>query len=302
MSLLLSTALIGQSWSLRSGTGHANAKLVAIHWAARAGATFKTAFLVVAVLCCRIASASGQSPYELKSGQEWTLLGVGAAMGLSGLAVIHNIDPFTQADLAALDVKDINSFDRAGMKPYRTGQDADVLAYVSAALPLTLLIDERTRQDWKTLGVMYGEVLILQSGLEAIAKGLVHRTRPYAYDPNTPTENRTSKDARISFYSGHTSITAASCFFLAKVFSDYPFSRTTKTIAWSAAAIYPAVVGFLRVDSGHHFRTDVLAGYAVGAAIGYLVPTLHRALDGKNASAGGSVTGSPTLLHFTFAF
>ena len=35
-------------------------------------------------------------------------------------------------------------------------------------------------------------------------------------------------------------------------------------------------VGSLRVAAGMHFPTDVLAGAAVGAALGIAIPDLHR--------------------------
>ncbi len=37
-------------------------------------------------------------------------------------------------------------------------------------------------------------------------------------------------------------------------------------------------VGVLRIDSGSHFPTDVLAGAALGAGIGWLVATVHPRL------------------------
>jgi len=234
------------------------------------------AILVIALLVGWSAGASAESPYQLESRREWTLLGVGVALSLGGLAIMESIEPFTPPELAGLDLQDVNAFDRAGVRPYRDSRDGDALKLGSFLMPLSLLIDERSRRDWKTLGVMWGEVLLLQSGFTAMTKGLMKRTRPYAYDPNAPLEARTSTDARISFYSGHTSTTAATCFFLARVYSDYPFSRATKVAAWTVAVVYPAAVAYLRVDSGHHFRTDVITGYVVGAAIGYLVPVLHR--------------------------
>ena len=45
---------------------------------------------------------------------------------------------------------------------------------------------------------------------------------------------------------------------------------------WSGAVLIPATAAYLRVQSGKHFPTDVMAGYAVGAAIGWLVPHLHK--------------------------
>lgn len=39
---------------------------------------------------------------------------------------------------------------------------------------------------------------------------------------------------------------------------------------------YADVTGVARVEAGKHFWTDVLAGAAVGAAVGLLVPVLHH--------------------------
>jgi membrane-associated phospholipid phosphatase len=77
-----------------------------------------------------------------------------------------------------------------------------------------------------------------------------------------------------------TASTAANCFFVARVFQEYLASRTLKVLIWTGAALYPALTGFLRRDSGHHWRTDVMIGYVVGGLIGYLVPQLH--LTGKD--------------------
>ncbi len=38
----------------------------------------------------------------------------------------------------------------------------------------------------------------------------------------------------------------------------------------------PALTGYLRIRAGKHYPSDVLAGYALGALIGYAVPALHR--------------------------
>lgn len=66
--------------------------------------------------------------------------------------------------------------------------------------------------------------------------------------------------------------------FAAKVFSDYLSSKTAKALIWTAAAVYPAAVGYLRRDSAHHFRTDVITGYIVGALIGCGIPLLHKTI------------------------
>jgi membrane-associated phospholipid phosphatase len=63
---------------------------------------------------------------------------------------------------------------------------------------------------------------------------------------------------------------------MAKVFSDYSSNKNAEVAMWTGAILYPTLVGFFRVDSGHHFTTDTLVGLVVGGAVGYLVPALHH--------------------------
>ena len=71
-------------------------------------------------------------------------------------------------------------------------------------------------------------------------------------------------------------MTAAICFTTAKVFSDYSDNRTHEALVWTGAVIVPAVTGYLRYNAGKHFPSDIIAGYFIGGAVGYLVPWLHR--------------------------
>ena len=45
---------------------------------------------------------------------------------------------------------------------------------------------------------------------------------------------------------------------------------------WVGGISLAAATGALRVRSGNHFPTDVIASAAVGSFIGWLVPSLHR--------------------------
>ena len=70
---------------------------------------------------------------------------------------------------------------------------------------------------------------------------------------------------------------------MAKVFSDYhPELGNKKFWLYGAALIPPVVVGALRVKAMKHFPTDIMAGLTVGAAIGILVPQLHKIKKNKN--------------------
>lgn len=216
-----------------------------------------------------------RSPYELKLERELVLFGTGIVTNLTGLIISNDVSPLTLQEIDEIDINDINNFDRKAIKPYSESLNGDYLLYSSFLLPLTFLANENTRNDWKLLGAIWLEVLALQAGINLMIKGLTLRTRPYVYDPNTPIEKRQSVDARFSFYSGHTSTTAATSFFVARVFSDYLDNKLAKTLIWTGAIIYPVLTGYTRRNTGNHFRTDVIVGYLVGATIGYFIPELH---------------------------
>jgi membrane-associated phospholipid phosphatase len=216
------------------------------------------------------------SPYELDRNREILLLGSGGILGITGLALINNIQPLTLEEIYQLDPADVNKFDRHAIGPYRTYKAGDFLLYGSLLLPLTFLSNKEMKRDIKILGIIGLEVLLFQAGLNAVVKGISQRIRPYVYDSESGMDKKTSKEAKLSFYSGHTSTTAAMCFYTAKVFSDYLPDGPTKTLIWTGAIIYPALAGYLRVASANHFPTDVIVGYTVGALIGYYIPQLHK--------------------------
>ncbi|MDH4036256.1 MAG: phosphatase PAP2 family protein [Candidatus Krumholzibacteria bacterium] len=241
------------------------------------------------------APCHADSPYSLNPKLEWTLLGTGALLDAVSVILVGQVEPFTVDELDRLDVNDINSFDRNGMHPYHDGSVGDVLVATTYLLPLTFLANDDMRRDWRTLGLMWVEANMINLGIDGVVKATVKRPRPYAYDPNAPLDKRTDSSARLSFYSGHTTGAALNCFFAARVFSDYISSKRARIAIWTGAAAIPAVVGYIRVDSGRHFRTDVITGYVVGAAIGYLVPELHRHPSDRLSLEPAAVLGDAGL-------
>ena len=59
---------------------------------------------------------------------------------------------------------------------------------------------------------------------------------------------------------------------------------------YTAAAVPPLTVGYFRVESGRHFKTDVITGFIAGATSGILVPEFFR---NKNKPAGNTVSFTP---------
>ena len=140
---------------------------------------------------------------------------------------------------------------------------------------------------------------MLNAGLTLLTKYTVRRIRPFNYDPETSVEKKMSTNAQASFFSGHTSMTATNSFFAAKVFSDYYPDSQCKSLVWAIAATLPAITGYLRVRGGRHYPTDVITGYAVGAAVGYLIPHWHRnKANFKNVNLSMGVNSAYVCLKF----
>jgi membrane-associated phospholipid phosphatase len=246
--------------------------------------------------------SSQDKPFELSSGKEAAIIGAGAAIGITALIVVLNNDKLTEDGINSLTPEDVNELDRIAIGPYQVDVLGDALLYGSYLLPLTFLTYDETREDFGTLALMYGEVVLLNAGINALVKGLTTRNRPFVYDENSPLEEKYKIDARHSFYSGHTSITASNSFFTARVFTEYLTNSTTKVLIWSAAALIPAVTGLSRINTHNHFPTDAIVGYIVGAAIGYLIPELHKYENEDNESIAAEQFIHKPMFGFQFSF
>ncbi|MEO1262858.1 MAG: phosphatase PAP2 family protein [Bacteroidota bacterium] len=253
------------------------------------------------VIFCFSDNLSGQSPYQIDWKKELYFVGAGA--GTLGLgAYLEKQTPiFDLGQLETFNTNSINRFDKGATSNYSLSahEASDWLWYGSFALPTLFLADKNTRANFGTIATLWGETILLNAGITALSKYSFRRPRPYVYNSNVLAETKMTTTAQGSFISGHTSMTAANTFFAAKVFSDYYPQSRWKPVVWSAAATIPALTGYLRVKAGKHYPTDVIAGYAVGAAIGYFVPHLHKR---KKNEKGWSVYGGTggALLRYKF--
>ena len=188
--------------------------------------------------------------------------------------------PFTPADINLLNPTDINSFDRSATtnSSVTAKKASDVFLFGVLVLPTIFLSNHSTRQDLIPLGAMSVEVVLLNYAFTSITKKIAKRTRPLVYNSDFPLEEKLDANARSSFYSGHTSHTAALSFFMAKVMTDYhpDASKGFKIGVWTFAAAVPTITGYLRVRAGKHFPTDTIIGGITGGLVGILVPHLHR--------------------------
>ncbi|MFN0203598.1 MAG: phosphatase PAP2 family protein [Bacteroidia bacterium] len=224
------------------------------------------------------------SPYRLKPALDISF----SVGGLAGLGTSYYLEkklqPLTEANIQALDRNRIPKFDRIAASQWdlKAKTTSDILLFGSMAMaPAIILANSNMRQDLKTTAVIGLETFFINLALTNLTKSLAHRTRPFVYNPNAPMSKKMEKDARLSFFSGHTSTVASMSFMSAQMLQDYtrayhPENQKYMPFVWGAAAALPALTGYLRVKAGKHFPTDVLTGYLVGTAVGLLVPRLHR--------------------------
>lgn len=138
---------------------------------------------------------------------------------------------------------------------------------------------------------LYAESASLTLALTEVVKLGVRRPRPRTYrerdalaaqgKPYTPA----STDDSLSFFSGHTALTAS----LASTATYLAFARSGSTrgfVTLAAGTVLTGFVGYERVRAAAHFPTDVIAGGLVGAAVGTLVPHLHRELRSGSVVIG----------------
>jgi membrane-associated phospholipid phosphatase len=214
-------------------------------------------------------------------------------------AVVKNAS-ISEEDLKNLSPRNVNSFDRSVIKHDAKGyahaiSRSDFLLNASILSPALLALDGNIRKDWLDILSMYMLTHAVNNTVFVATVGLVHRARPLVYNTGLPIKERIGENRTNSFYSGHVSNTAASTFFIVKVFTDYHQIKGWKRIMlYGVAAIPPALVGHYRIQGGRHFRTDVITGLIVGATSGIVVPELHRYKKKKKMSVTPYYSSSAT--------
>jgi membrane-associated phospholipid phosphatase len=220
----------------------------------------------------------GQSFFHLKTSREMILGGSGLVLAGFGQYLNNNITLLTVNDINHLSGEDVNCFDHNAIQKYspNAARLSDILLVATLALPAGLFMSGNVRDDFSTIGLMYAENLLLVNSVSLITKGSVRRIRPYVYNPDAPLEDKLSKDAVRSFYSGHTTNAFASAVFFSVVYSDYFPDSQWKTPVWIGSLGAASIVGILRYGAGKHFPTDIIAGAVVGSAIGFFIPYIHQ--------------------------
>ncbi|WP_332369524.1 phosphatase PAP2 family protein [Spirosoma telluris] len=209
-------------------------------------------------------------------------MSLGASFALS-----HSIEPLTQTEINTLNSADVNAFDRKATSHWSSGADklSDVTLAGNFALAGLLTIGTKPmRQDIKTVGVMFIETMLIANGIERTVKGITQRTRPFVYNPSAPLDEKITRDARQSFFSGHATNAFATAVFTSEVFRHYFPDSKLKPVVWVGSLGLATATAVLRYEGGLHYPSDLLAGAAFGSLVGWGIPKLHEV---KNKSELG---------------
>ena len=184
--------------------------------------------------------------------------------------------------LEGIERDDIPPFDRWAIGFYSPKISALSSVVAGAGLLLPVAANAwgtyHGHQAWQEILVdvfLLQQALMLTSALSGYAKSVPMHATPLVYDDDVPVSEKMKPHNASSFFSNHT--TSA---FTTAVYSAYTFQlrhpgSPLVPWAWGGSLALAAGTGTMRILAGKHFPTDVIAGAAVGAFCGYVVPRLH---------------------------
>lgn len=244
--------------------------------------------LLLLILVATTSLAGQDFPYSLEWKREASLLLAGAGSSLGGRYLEERITPFTTEQIDDQRRHRVWVWDRlATYNECETAfQVSNQLLKGAVLVPGVIMTSRRSRRRGLVVATMLAQTMLLNDGLTRLTKVGFQRARPLTFNDQFDEGAKLRKDARLSFVSGHTSNTAALSFFTAKVLHDLYPDSPLRPYFWAGAALVPLATGYARYQAGKHFPTDIAAGYALGAALGILIPQLHKSPDERGWSVG----------------
>lgn len=197
--------------------------------------------------------------------------------------------------------EDARSFMRLGSAEGRShaATASDVLVMSLLAYPLVdaafVAANGNGSLAWKMF-MVDAESMAMTTTVLALTRNLVGRERPYVRgcDGPDPDKGCGTDDSRRSFMSGHTAMAFTAAGLICTHHSELDIygggGGDTATCVVATTAAFAA--GTLRMMADKHYATDVLAGAAVGAFSGFILPRL------LHYGFGGDKPGGTNIMPF----
>ncbi|MCI0571850.1 MAG: phosphatase PAP2 family protein [Myxococcaceae bacterium] len=149
--------------------------------------------------------------------------------------------------------------------------------------------------------LMVAEAVALSALLTQGVKFAVGRARPFVHASTPLAATDAPDDHYLSFFSGHSSF-AFSAVVAAGTVAELR-GREGRWVLWAVGLPLAAAVPVFRMTADKHYLSDVLVGSAVGAAVGWAVPTfLHPRLGGLEGLASLQLSAGPRSVSVSGAF
>lgn len=230
---------------------------------------------MVALFSLAIATASpvraDEGVYEFRPEIDVPVMTVSAVLGLSyllneELAPPHCAPRCSRAVLPVFDRPIAGHYDRIG----------GIVSDVAILLTLTGSV-LTTALDGGIVDLLIAvQAVLVSSAITVPTTMAVRRPRPFVYGEKASIDERTAGGAALSFPSGHTANAFAAAL---AVFNGVHARHPDSSLPWVVLGVgltLATTVAVGRVLGGEHFPSDVVAGAAIGSAVGWLVPELHR--------------------------
>lgn len=234
-------------------------------------------------------SSAPAHPFRVRLAVDLPLIALTGAIGL-GTEFVGKEQRW--AGCGACDPAQINALDRRVLDnhDHAARTYSDIGLYTAIGLPFALDLGDsliqrardgspargRHMRAWGSDVVILLETFAVNYATTNVVKFAVRRPRPYSYDADSEVADPTENDARLSFFSGHASLSFAMAAAYASVFqARHPRSRFIAPV-WVLGMTVASTTALARVAAGKHFWTDIIVGAAVGSAIGVAIPALHR--------------------------
>lgn len=247
-------------------------------------------FLVVILTGARAVSAQPgltDAAYQRRLKLDVSIMAASGGTALTSLFFSDHV-----AKSCPCSTSSLNRLDRgtAGHRSDSVDRASNFIVGYAVALPAAL-----TFADWKKGGkaawadaLVVGDAVTINWAVNQWVKFAAERPRPLVYGLPAGNAELDKPDNYLSFYSQHTSMAFAAGLSYARTFALRHPQSHSRWLVYTVALANGVTVATMRVSAGRHFPTDVIAGAAVGTAIGFGVPWLHP------KQGGGRISLSPT--------